>query len=151
MLLNKLQSTRQRITQSKLSTLLRLRNPDLIESFACCLRNLLLHQAAKMYYDYDCSFLVTLPRDDLHINLDISFFFFFCLFVFSRAAPRHMEVPRLGVQSEPQPPAYTTATATPDPSCTCNLHHGSRQRRILNLPSEARDRIRILMVPSQIR
>ena len=31
----------------------------------------------------------------------------------SRAA-LHMEVPRLGVESELQPPAYTTATATRD-------------------------------------
>ena len=30
-----------------------------------------------------------------------------------------MEVPRLGVQSELQLPAYTTATATPDPRCNC--------------------------------
>ena len=29
----------------------------------------------------------------------------------------HMEVPRLGVELELQPLAYTTATATPDPSC----------------------------------
>ena len=29
--------------------------------------------------------------------------------------PLHTEVPRLGVQSELQPPAYTTATAMPDP------------------------------------
>ena len=29
--------------------------------------------------------------------------------------PRHTEVPRLGVESELQLPAYTTATATPDP------------------------------------
>ena len=28
---------------------------------------------------------------------------------------RHMEVPRLGVQSELQPPAHTTATAMTDP------------------------------------
>ena len=28
-----------------------------------------------------------------------------------------MEVPRLGVELELQPLAYTTATATPDPSC----------------------------------
>jgi len=28
---------------------------------------------------------------------------------------RHMEVSRLGVELELQPPAYTTATATPDP------------------------------------
>ena len=34
-----------------------------------------------------------------------------------------MEVPRLGVESELQLPAYTTATATPDPSHVCNLHH----------------------------
>ena len=33
------------------------------------------------------------------------FFFFFSLF---RATPRHMEVPKLGVESEPQLPAYTT-------------------------------------------
>ena len=37
----------------------------------------------------------------------------------------HMEVPRLGVQSELQLPAYTTATATPDLSRICNLHHSS--------------------------
>ena len=39
-------------------------------------------------------------------------FFFFFLFLF-RAAHGHMEVPRLGVDSELQLPAY--ATATPDP------------------------------------
>ena len=35
----------------------------------------------------------------------------------------HMEVPRLGVESEQQLLAYTTATATPDPSWVCNLYH----------------------------
>ena len=35
-----------------------------------------------------------------------------------------MEVPRLGVESELQLRAYTTAMATPDPSHTCKLHHG---------------------------
>ena len=34
---------------------------------------------------------------------------------------RHMEVPRLGIKSELQLPAYTTATATRDPSHICNL------------------------------
>ena len=33
-----------------------------------------------------------------------------------------MEVPRLGVTSELQGRAYTTATATPDPSHVCDLH-----------------------------
>ena len=51
-----------------------------------------------------------------------------------------MEVPRLGVKSELQLPAYTTATATPDPSHICDLHHSSVQRQILNPRSEARDR-----------
>ena len=39
------------------------------------------------------------------------------LFLFLGPHLRHMEVPRLGVQSELQLPAYTTATATQDPSC----------------------------------
>ena len=45
----------------------------------------------------------------------------------------------IGVQSELEPPAYTTATATPDLSRFCDLHHSSRQRWILNPLSEARD------------
>ena len=40
----------------------------------------------------------------------------FFVVVFSRPHPRHMEVPRLGVESELWLLAYTTATATPDPS-----------------------------------
>ena len=61
-----------------------------------------------------------------------------------------MEVPRLGGESQLQLLAYTTATATPDLNCVCDLHHSSRQHGILNLPSEARDRTCNLMVPSQI-
>ena len=34
-----------------------------------------------------------------------------------------MEVPRLGVESELQLPAYTIATATPDLSHVFDLHH----------------------------
>ena len=48
-----------------------------------------------------------------------------CIFVFlSLLGPllRHMEVPRLGVESELQPPAYARAPATRDPSLFCNLH-----------------------------
>ena len=51
----------------------------------------------------------------------------------------HMEVPRLEVQSELKLLAYTTATATPDPSHVCDLRHSSQQRWILNPLSEARD------------
>ena len=50
-----------------------------------------------------------------------------------------MEVPRLGVESELQLPAYTTATATPDMSQVFDLHHNSQECQILNPLSEARD------------
>ena len=72
-------------------------------------------------------------------------------FVFSGPHPRHMEVPRLGVELERRLPAYTTATAMWDPSHVCTLHHSLRQREILNPLSEARDRTCILRVTSQIR
>ena len=52
---------------------------------------------------------------------------FVFLFVFTGPHPWHMEVPRLGVESMLQLPAYTTATAKQDPSCTCDLHHNSWQ------------------------
>ena len=61
-----------------------------------------------------------------------------------------MKVPRLGVQSEPQPLVYITATAMLDPSHVCDLHHSSQQRRILNPLSKARDRTHNLIVPSRI-
>ena len=63
----------------------------------------------------------------------------------------HMKVPRLGVEAELQLPAYDTVTATPDPSCVCNLYHSSQQRRVLNPLSKARDRTQILMDTSEIR
>ena len=43
-----------------------------------------------------------------------------------------MNVPRLGVKSELQLPAYTSAIATTDPSLVCKLHHSSWQCQILN-------------------
>ena len=52
---------------------------------------------------------------------------------------RHMEVPRVGVESELQLPTYTTAMATLDPSHLCDLRHSLRQHRILNRLTEARD------------
>ena len=60
-----------------------------------------------------------------------------------------MEVPRLGVKPELQLPAYTTAAATPSPSCICDLCHSSEQHQILNPLSEARDQTRILAETSQ--
>ena len=62
----------------------------------------------------------------------------------------HTEVPKLGVKLELQPPAYSTATATRDLRCVCNLHHSSRRRQILNPLSKAKDRTRILMDLNQV-
>ena len=64
--------------------------------------------------------------------------------------PRHMEVPRLEVKSDLRLPAYATATAVPDPSHACDLHHSSQQRRILDPLSRARDWTHVLIVASQI-
>ena len=61
-----------------------------------------------------------------------------------------MEVPRLGFKLELQLPAYTTVTATPDPSRICDLHHSSQQRQILYPLSEARDRTCNFMLLSWI-
>ena len=78
------------------------------------------------------------------------FFFIFCTFAFLGPNLLHGEVPRLEVQLELQLPAYTTATATLDPSRVCDLHHSSQQHQILNPLSEARDRTCTLMDASQI-
>ena len=71
------------------------------------------------------------------------FFFFF----FLGPHGQHMEVPKLAGKPELQLPAYITATATPGPSCVCDLHHSSRQHQILNPQSKARDQTHVLMGP----
>ena len=51
---------------------------------------------------------------------------------------QHMEVAKLGVKLELQLLAYATATATPDQSCVCDLHHSSWQLWIPKPLSKAR-------------
>ena len=63
---------------------------------------------------------------------------FFC-FVFLGLHPWHIEVPRLGVQSELQLLAYARATGTRDPSHIHDVHHSSWRCQILNLLIESRD------------
>ena len=76
---------------------------------------------------------------------------FSCLFVaFLELHLQHMEVPRLGVKSELQVPAYTTATAMWDPSHVFNLHQSPQQCRTLNPLSEARDQTLILTETRQV-
>ena len=68
-------------------------------------------------------------------SVSVSFFtFIFCLF---RATPTAQRAPRLGVESELQLLAYATATARPDPTHSCDLHHSSRQCQSLNPLSKA--------------
>ena len=65
------------------------------------------------------------------------FFFFFAFFLGPH--PQHMEFPRLGVESELQLQAYTTATATWDTSGVFDLYHSSQQHWISDPLSETRD------------
>ena len=75
-------------------------------------------------------------RLPLYTPAPIILFFFFC---FSGPHPQHRAFPRVGVRSELQLPACTTATATRDLSHIFNLHHSSWQRQMLNPLMEARD------------
>ena len=75
-------------------------------------------------------------------------FFIFVFLSFLGLHPQHMELPRLGVESELQMPAY--ATAMQDLSCLHDLHHSSWQCRIQNSLSKARDWTFNLMVTSRI-
>ena len=79
-------------------------------------------------------------KGNAHIGEEAFFFlfflFFFWLFAFSGAAP--------AAYGGSQARGLIGATAA-------GLHHSSRQRRILNLLSEARGRSRNLKVPSWIR
>ena len=74
-------------------------------------------------------------------------FFLVFVFCFLGLQVQHMKVPRLGVESELELPAYTTVTATRDPSLICNLHCSSWQCRSLNPLNEARDETRYLEFP----
>ena len=74
------------------------------------------------------------------------FFFFGCLGHY----PLHMEVPRLGTESELQLPACTTGTAMQDLSHICSLHHISQQCQILDPLSEARSQTHILMGTARV-
>ena len=52
------------------------------------------------------------------------------LFCFLGLHLQQIELPRLGIESELQLLAYTTATAAQDPSCISNLHCSLQQRSL---------------------
>ena len=61
------------------------------------------------------------PKRGIEMIKTMIWDFYFLFFVFLGPHPWHMRVPRLGVKSELQLPAYTTLTATWDPSRVCDL------------------------------
>ena len=85
-----------------------------------------------------------------HCCFSYYFSFIYVFICFLEPHLQHMEVPRLGVKSELQLPAYTTATAMQDPSRICDLHHSSRHYWILNPLNEARDQTCNLQVLGRI-
>ena len=97
---------------------------------------ILFDQATLIYY-VDTSVLETCLFPGLHDYLSTApflfFFFFFCLAF--KAAPT----------------AYGGSQARGWVGYSCRLHHSSRQRRIFDTLSEARDRTRVLVVTSRIR
>ena len=101
------------------------------------------------------SHLKEILKSELTWKTRISILFYFILFLlFSLFLWPHLscilEVPRLGVKSELQLLAYTTATAMPEPSCVCDLHHSLWKRQILNPLSKARDQTHILTDNNQV-
>ena len=96
-----------------------------------------------------CQQLLIMRRVELDFFLSFFLVFFFLVYFFSSGLyPQYMEVPRLGVELELQPPAYTTATAMPDPSVTCTTSQG--KARSFTPLSEARDQTCNLIVLSWI-
>ena len=72
-----------------------------------------------------CIFQQDICTTDIFTHNLVLIFLFFCFICFLGPHPQHMEIPRVGVKSELQWLAYTTATTTQDPSRVCNLHHRS--------------------------
>ena len=87
----------------------------------------------------------------LHLNGKTSSWWNFFFFVFLGPHSWHVEVPRLGGESELQLPAYATATATAtwDLSHICDLCLRSWKHQIINPLSVARDWTLILIDTSR--
>ena len=116
------------------------------------------HLVCYMFITSTLRILVSSEPGDRVIRIFQNYLFalshFMCItgfcFCFLGLYLRHIEVPRLGVESELQLAAYDTATATWDQCWVFDLHHSSQQYWILNPLSEAKDRISVLIETSQI-
>ena len=105
----------------------------------------------KFMYTHICSYMYFFPTHPGFLLCSFLFLIFIYLFLLFRAAPAAHEVPRLGAESELQPLATGTATATAmqDLNHICDLHHGSAGS--VNPLSGARDGTHVLMDPSRVR
>ena len=85
------------------------------------------------------------------IHMFLSFFFFFCPFVFSWAVPEAYGGSQarglIGAVAAGLHQGHSNA----DLSRVCDLHHSSLQLGILNPLRKARDQTHKLMVPGRIR
>ena len=93
--------------------------------------SMLIHQKIKQVWPSCYSVFQNIESK----SSDIFFVCFFCLFCFFFFWGLHLwqiEVLRLGLESELQLQAYTIATAMPDLSHVCKLHHSSWKHWILN-------------------
>ena len=97
-----------------------------------------------------CQAWMDCPKATLSEPQDTRLCFVFCCCCLLGPQPWHMEVLRLGIQSELQLPTTATAAARQDLSHIRKLHHSSWQRWILNPVIKARDRTHILMDTSWI-
>ena len=95
-----------------------------------------LEGAARCGNDPSGASLLVFRKSGEFLDFSLLSFVFCCLF---RAAPTAYGSSRARGRIRPAAEVYTTATAMPDPSRSCNLCYSLRQCWILNPLSEARD------------
>ena len=101
-----------------------------------------MHVTLEAHHGREAAGSITPPPGELcHAAMTpwSAFFLLFFFFFFLGLHLRHMEVSRLGVESELEPLAYTTATAMWDLSHICD-YTAAHSRSFLNPLSGARDR-----------
>ena len=100
--------------------------------FTQCLGEILAHRyflpVYIVFHEDSVLGIIGITKYIIHwFSVGLLLSFCFLLFAFLGPYSWHMEVPRLGVESELQLLACTTAIATPDLSLICNLHCSSQQ------------------------
>ena len=120
---------------------------DLLKAKYCKWSNLQKNSPSRAQ---STALLVRFPDGLCLFALFLFIYLFIYVFVFGPFRATPTACGGLIGAMELQLPAYTRATAMPDPSHICGLHHSSQQRWILNPLSKARDWTRNLTVSGQI-